>query len=336
MEQVKLNGTAFPTEVDLDEDAVFNENHNLLEILLIDHSTKQNILWMTDNYELNGDGYGYRDQITIPLITDTHRGIIKPRVKKSAEEQLKRSRDKAEVFTPSWICNRQNNLVDNEWLKKENLFNTEEGTSWKATTRKIPFSYSKKSWQDYVLANRLEISCGEAPYLVSRYDTTSGQFIDVNDRIGMLDRKLRVVNENTETKEEWLEWTRKAFQSTYGFEWQGDNLLLARENFLLTYIDYYKARFDGEWPSNTLLEEIAEIISWNLWQMDGIKFVVPESCHDEIIEDTDLFGGTTITVNCCMGCKNGDIHKHNGIQCLIMDWKEGKTTNVLSLLGEGK
>jgi hypothetical protein len=39
----------------------------------------------------------------------------------------------------------------------------------------------------------MEISCGEAPYLVSRYDTVSGNIISVDDRIGLLDRKLRVV-----------------------------------------------------------------------------------------------------------------------------------------------
>ena len=51
-------------------------------------------------------------------------------------------------------------------------------------------------------AQRLEISCGEAPYLVSRYDTVMGETIPISQRIGLLDRKLRVVSENTDTEEQ--------------------------------------------------------------------------------------------------------------------------------------
>ena len=41
----------------------------------------------------------------------------------------------------------------------------------------------------------MEVSCGEAPYITSRYDTVSGDYIEVPDRIGLLDRKLRVISE---------------------------------------------------------------------------------------------------------------------------------------------
>ncbi|MEE3499435.1 MAG: restriction endonuclease subunit M, partial [Ruminococcus bromii] len=54
-----------------------------------------------------------------------------------------------------------------------------------------------KSWQDYIKDTRLEMTCGEAPYLVSRYDAITGEDIAVSDRIGLLDRKLRIVGENT-------------------------------------------------------------------------------------------------------------------------------------------
>lgn len=56
-------------------------------------------------------------------------------------------------------------------------------------------------------SKRLEITCGEAPYIVSRYDAATGEIIPIERRIGILDRKLRVVNENTETEEDWLFWT---------------------------------------------------------------------------------------------------------------------------------
>ena len=47
--------------------------------------------------------------------------------------------------------------------------------------------------------------------------------IPINCRIGILDRKLRVVNENTDTEEDWMNWCIRAFQSVYGYEFQGDN-----------------------------------------------------------------------------------------------------------------
>lgn len=218
--------------VDIKENFIKKLDDSLLSILLKDHSSGKNIVWATDNYEIKGDGYESYSSITVKAITGRRGNVIKPRVGKSKKEQLHRVRDKAEVFTPSWICNRQNNLIDNAWFEKENVFNIEKEKSWHTVTKKITFT-NGKTWQDYVKANRMEISCGEAPYLCSRYDTVSGLWIELQDRIGVLDRKIRIINENTASKEEWLKWVKEAYKATYGFEWQGDSLLIARENLLL-------------------------------------------------------------------------------------------------------
>lgn len=85
-------------------------------------------------------------------------------------------------------------------------------------------------------------------YLVSRYDTVTGETIPISQRIGLLDRKLRVISENTDTEEEWLIWAKRAFQSVYGFEYQGDSLLLARENLFVTFVEVYRERF-GKLPT---------------------------------------------------------------------------------------
>ena len=116
-------------------------------------------------------------------------------------------------------------------------------------------------------SRRLEITCGEAPYLVSRYDTTTGELIvPPIRRIGFLDRKLRIVNENTSTEEEWLKWAIRAIQSCYGYEYQGDNLLIARINVLLSFYEYFIERWKHD-PNMKILTRIANIISWNIWQM---------------------------------------------------------------------
>ena len=67
--------------------------------------------------------YAYSAQIYPELITDKNGNIIRPRVAKTLEEQTARVKDKAEVFTPSWICNAQNNLVDSAWFGRTNVFN---------------------------------------------------------------------------------------------------------------------------------------------------------------------------------------------------------------------
>lgn len=321
------------TNIDIKENNLYRLDSRLLEILLVDRTTKKNLIWATDNYSSRGPGYKASDNINVYAIIKRNGSIIKPRVEKSKKEQTDRVKSKAEVFTPSWICNSQNNLIDNAWFERENVFNTETEKGWIANTSKIDFP-DGKTWQNYVKENRLEITCGEAPYLVSRYDTVSGEEIPIAERIGLLDRKLRVVSENVDSEPEWLEWAKTAFKSVYGFDWQGDNVLLARENLLRTFIDYYVAKFDN-FPIIEYLLEIAEIVSWNIWQMDGLKYVVPNSCKavDEIVYT--LFGEERHK-EVCEGCKTNNPHKHNGIYCKIKDWQTGKTIKFVSLIKGGR
>lgn len=322
-------------EPDVSENYLLDADENLLKLLLKDQTTKNNILWMTDNYSKKGKGYEDTSEITIPKITDKNVKIIRPRINKTKAEQLRRVKAKAEVFTPSWMCNFQNNLIDDSWFCRKNVFNTEGYRNWLSTTEKISFPVGK-TWKDYVLAQRMEIACGEAPYLASRYDTTTGKMLDVKERVGILDRKLRIVSENSVTKEEWIKWSIKAVQSIYGFEWQGDSLLIARENILLSYIDHFRAMSGNRLPTVELVTEIAHIASWNLWQMDGLKFVVPLSCHDQIVVEEDFFDGTKETRTRCEGCTKDLITKHNGIYCRIMDWQESKVLKAVDLLkGDG-
>ena len=275
--------------VDIREDDIKEMNTDLLAILLYDRTTRKNIIWGTEDYSSLGTEYAANAEIKPHLITGSNSKVIQPRVLKALEQRESRTRDRAEVFTPSWVCNAQNNLVDDQWFGRENVFNASSGTGWTASTEKISFpEKGSKTWKKYVDAKRLEITCGEAPYLVSRYDSVTGETIPVH---GLLDRKLRVVTENTETKSEWGFWARHAVEGIYGYEFQGDNLLLARENILYTYIEHYRDRFDEE-PDIKVLKDIALVISWNLWQMDGFNYAIPYcKVVEEPIEPTlfDLY-----------------------------------------------
>lgn len=309
--------------VDISEQSIADMSYDLMKVLLKDKTTGKYIVWATDNYIQYGDLYLPSQEIMPELVIGKNTNIIQPRVSKTQEEQQKRTRDKAEVFTPSWICNKQNNLIDDAWFGRTEVFNHVVGTTWSANSEKIYFPNGKK-WQDYVDSRRLEVSCGEAPYLVSRYDTVTGEQIPIEKRIGLLDRKLRIINENTDNKKDWLKWVTRAFQSTYGYDYQGDNVLLARENLLFTFIDYYEYRF-GHKPILKETKKIATIISWNIWQMDGISMTAPYSEAPPIYKQMSVFDFL----------EEIETSELVAIPCKIFDWRANTSIEFKSIRNGG-
>ena len=289
--------------IDIREDYL-SKKDNLLEILLQDKTTDKNILWATDSYESKGEMFSPLAPITSDLVTGKNGSLIQPRAVKSKEEQIYRTRDKAEVFTPLSIVKQMNEACDTKRVTKHN-------------------------WQEYVALLKLEITCGEAPYIVSRYDPVSDsqELLPLHKRVGFLDSKMSIISKYCDTHEDWLIWTKIAFQSSYGYEWQGDSLLIARENLLYTFIDYYKDKFKKT-PSSNLQKEIAEIIIWNIFQMDGLKYVIPMSCKSEKVlikgEET-LFEKKDdyIIDKPCESCEKKTAQNHNGVYVKIMDWVKG-------------
>lgn len=288
--------------IDIIEDDLLALGGNILQTLLADHTTGGNIIWATNDYDDNRkDGFCFDCPITIDLVTGDNNHIIMPRIAKASQQQRSRSQAMAEVFTPSWLCNAQNNLIDDAWFGQHEVFNIEnDNNSW--TAKHVPDIPSGKCWQDYVKDTRLEMTCGEAPYLVSRYDATTGAPIEIGSRIGLLDRKLWTIHHKTPNlaygmskeqkkvvKKKWLRQVYKAYQSIYGYEYQGDNLLLAREALFVSFIEYYQAKWHtGKLPSIGSMQRVAEIISWNIWQMDGLSYGIPGQKPIESL-NKDLF-----------------------------------------------
>lgn len=242
----------------------------ILDILLIDRTTsttrtKRNIIWANENYIHYGfKDYSAKAQIKPNLVTGNRGQLIMPRALKSRELQKKRTKSKAEVFTPPWIIKKQNDKVDKD--------------------------YQTDDLETYVNRTWLEITCGEAPYMASRYNMETGEIIPFRERVGFVDRKLKRINDEVEDKAEWQRLVEEAFKSSYGFEWSGDSLLLARENLLYTYRDYYYAKWSEE-PLYGLFEDIAEIISYNVFQMDGLKYIIPlsEKKEKKVEQQLSLF-----------------------------------------------
>lgn len=335
-----INRTEVEKRIDILEDDIAKIDPVILDILLQDKTTNKNILWCTKDYESYGPDYDEHSEIKVELITDSFSRVIQPRAAKAKAIREQRIKKRAEVFTPSWVCNEQNNQVDDAWFNKKNVFNTPKGKSWNTKKSPISFESCGKDWKSYVESKRLEVTCGEAPYLVSRYDTTTGRLIPVEKRIGVFDRKMRIVNENCSDDKTWVEWSIKALQSVYGYEFQGDSVLIARENLLYDYMDYYYARFHVS-PTLKLLKQVADIIAWNIWQMDGLRLVVPYSCHDIEIIDAQIslfeLSGEKRKMMPCPGCEKNDIHLHTGMYCRVLDWADNNNCiRFIELLKEAQ
>jgi len=242
------------SSVDILENTIREQMPEILDILLIDRTMstakkKKNIIWANENYvKFCSKAYAATAQMLPELVTGRMGNIIRPRALKSKEMQKERTKSKAEVFTPTWIVKKQNDEVEKDYIN-DNLE-----------------TYVKRTW--------LEITAGEAPYMATRYDMETGEIITLTERVGFVDRKLIRINIEVDDKAEWQRLVVDAYKSSYGFEWNGDSLLLARENLLYTYRDYYFQKWLEE-PTYGLFEDIAEIISYNLFQMDGLKYIIP-------------------------------------------------------------
>lgn len=303
--------------IDILENSLRNKG-SILDILLRDQTTSRNIIWATESYYnvYKVKEFNISSHIEAKLVTGIYGKLIQPRAAKPIKEQRIRTKDKAEVFTPKNTVDTMNKLVD-----------------WSSD-----YPVSEGNWKDYVKELKIEITCGEAPFIVTRYNPTAhtNKNIDIKNRVGFLDRKLQIVNKYCKSPKEWTYWAKEAFMASYGYEWQGDNILIARENLLYTFIDYFEYKFNRN-PSLEHQTEIAEIISWNIFQMDGLKYVVPMSCkHETRIKpgENTLFGITEDVVEEyeCEGCKFNRIDKHNGKYVKIMDWDKGKPIKFIDLL----
>ena len=289
---------------------------SLVAILLADRSSGAFIRWACNAYTTHGESYA-ADQEIYPH--QVH--LIQERTRKTQEEQRDRTKKSAEVFTPAWLCNAMITARDAVYFGREEVFNRMEAPSWTPTRKTIDFpttaSGRRLAWERYIDARCLEITCGEAPFLVSRYDAADGRPIPLAERIGILDRKLRIIGEHTCTAEDWFHWAKRALESAYAYEYQGDSLFLARLNLFLSISEYHRHLWKR--PLNRhQQEEVARILSWNLWQMDGLTATTPFVTKQGKPEDS-LFDFYAITA------------ERRPLRSLIRDWRGKKTIRFSEL-----
>ena len=281
--------------IDISEEQLALESADLLKILLKDRTTKKNIVWATHSYELLGKGFAPSDRITPSRVTGTYASLIQPRSEKSKYEQKDRTKIRAEVFTPTWLVEKQNAYVEAEL---EDL-----------------------ALEDYIQVRWLEITCGEAPYMVTRYDTVTGEEIPLSERVGFVDRKLQRISREVSGEAAFYELVKEAYRASYGYEYQGDSLLLARENLLATFEDYYLAK-TGNQPTLEQKKEIATIISYNVFQMDGLKKISPYSATQKQSQQLSLFSDEL------------EVQEVEESKTQIKDWKKNKMIGFERLSSE--
>ncbi len=229
------------SSVDLSADLRFLHERGLLAPLLADRTTGAPIVWATDAYSSLGPGFLPHDPITPDRLLSTPGFVLRSRAAKDRTAQSSRTKTHAEVFTPLAICQRM----------LEHLSLPDDPAA-------------------LLDATCLEIACGEAPFLSTRYDAATGEPVPPDARHGILDRKLRAAAELAENPDAFPSLVLRAYRSTYGFEFQGDNLLIARVNLFMALFEAYPDAL-----SDASLREIAIILAANLVQMDGLSGTIP-------------------------------------------------------------
>ena len=283
--------------INIADDLIRLDRAGLLKELLVDKTlsnlkdgagkkVKRNIVWATNAYIPRGEAYGASMEIRAGLLSKDHFRVVQTRARKAFEEQSERTKKHAEVFTPLFICKKMNDVADESW--------TEEILS--------------KRWKKYVDARRLEITCGEGPFLVSRYDAATGEVIPVEERSGILDRKLAVITRFAADEKEWVNQSFRALQATYGYEFQGDNLLIARVNVFADWSEWLQHVWHRE-PTQAEKKKAINIIAWNLWQMDGLTGKIPNTAKFMEIKEINLFEAEeekkSEELPDCIACREG-------------------------------
>ena len=203
---------------------------------------------------------------------------LRPGYMRNADELKTDSKKRAAIYTPAWLV-------------REMLNYPELG--------------------DLCAQTCLELACGEAPFIVQRYDMYTGGPIEIPDREGILDQKIKYVAVSSYT--EWYPQARRAFETTYGTDKHWPSLIIARMNVLSSFIEY--CQYYGYSPPEADIEEIADIICWNFWQMD---FLHPQ---DEVIKDWRT--GEIIKVKEFMNVR-GDITGQKFGRLTVIERIEGK------------
>lgn len=90
--------------------------------------------------------------------------------------------------------------------------------------------------------------------------------------------------------------------------------MLARGNLLLTFVEYYQDKWECQ-PTEKQLRTVANVIAWNLWQMDGLKDTVPFGKPYEEHHQMTIFELIGVA----------DPADIPSVSCKVYDWRRGNS-----------
>lgn len=263
----------------------------LLTPLLFDHTHQSNIVFVTDNYENAGCQPSSE-------ITSDNVFVLNIRALKNKDVKDARTKNQAEVYTPVKIVREMLDALEEE---SKDDFETGEA---------------------FIDATILEITCGEGAFIATRYEPDTGIIIPVPERTGAFDRKMQMAYKSSNSYESFEALALRALKATYAYELQGDSLLIARVNMLMDFIEhcgeYYSQR-----PEPCVLMQAAEIITLNLFQMDGLTGRTPKVSSDKAVNELDMFEIQEIP----------DDYREDK-EVIIKDWAEDKFITFNSIKNE--
>ena len=99
-------------------------------------------------------------------------------------------------------------------------------------------------------------------------------------------------------------------------------MLIARINLLLTFLDYYDERWE-RLPDEKLLQQMANKIAWNIWQMDGLKDTVPLGKPYEEYKQMSLFD--------IFGIEDENDDTPEAVPCRIFNWRSNASLKFMDI-----
>ena len=229
-------------------------DESVLETLLTDKSTRRPLVWPSGPEH--------------PAAWMSRDDLLRP--DKNAEDP---QAEQAEFL--EW--NRKLNSLDAAWFGHEPAFNTESASGWQTLSEPVAFD-DPFHWKKYVIRPVFLFQAGRGQALVFRPFALGAQPMPYEKRMGILDRRLRIISENTREESEWLRWAESALQSLYGTDSSPLSIFQARLSAIMAVREAYAQRFGAQLP---VREEkyMVTTLCWNLFQMDpvtGCSFPVEE------------------------------------------------------------
>lgn len=212
---------------------------------------------MATGYVTDGEPLDETAEITPEWLMRHGVEQLRRRCDKSKTEQRARTKRRAEVFTPTSVVAY---MVEQAESAKLGVTVEELDT--------VP-------WRDRIQLRSADMCCGEGAFMTTLYDPITGEDIPEPERVGVLDRKLRLVVENAPMSMA-TRYLLTALRTSYACELVGDNVILARMNVLLAWREAY-CRVMGTSPSVAEMTEACEVICGTVMQVDVLTGMIPAS-----------------------------------------------------------